>query len=153
MSANLCRCGGGRAHHENDLACWCPACLKNQPLDRCTEFAPRVPIRLPRPPKSEGRPTSSASPSVASPPQPPAASSVSIEVLNHIAGAGSHGATPGEVATFLELGRQATALAFKELAADGRINMREAPRKIGSEREAVWVAEEASAPQQITLWA
>lgn len=155
MSAKLCRCGGGRAHHENDFACWCPSCLKCDPSDRCVEFSPHIPITLPRPSRNTPAPDHlTPSPDDAAP--TPTGDQIAVEVLSQISGTGGHGATPGEVATLLDLGQRATAAVFKELAAEGKIIARETPRKVGSESEDVWVVPgepETATTRQITLWA
>lgn len=157
MSTNLCRCGGGRAHHENDIACWCPRCLSQAQDMRCTQFSPHIPVTLPRPPKTHSTPSSPAptqtrtdDPLVVNNSSPAAA------VLDHISGTGDHGATTGEIATHLGFSSQTASAAIRGLVKNESVVSRGSPRKIGADVEQVWLAVNPGTedhPRQTTLWA
>lgn len=157
MSNNLCRCGGGRAHHENDFACWCPRCLSQPKEKRCTQLAPHIPVKLPPPPANQPQPNTLTPTQIRSADTPLANNSSSASLaLAHISGTGEHGATAGEIATYLGLSGQAAVAALKHLAKRDDIVSRESPRKIGAAVEEVWVAVDpdiGAQPRQTTLWA
>lgn len=157
MSNNLCRCGGGRAHHENDFACWCPRCLSQAKEKRCIQFAPHIPVKLPPPPANRSQPNTLGPPQIGSADTPLANNSSPANLaLAHISGTGEHGATAGEISSHLGLSSQTASLALRNLAKSDDIVSRESPRKIGAAVEEVWVAvapDTGAQPRQTTFWA
>lgn len=149
MSASRCRCGGGRAHHEHDVACWCPRCLPRPIEERCSKYSPHVPVTLPKPPTSTpSRPTPSATGTAT----PPPATEV---VLRHVSEAGHHGATVGEIATHRGIKPGTILHALKTLEEAGNLALSTEPRRIGSETEQLWLATnlpDDGEPHQATLW-
>lgn len=149
MPANRCRCGGGRAHHEHDVACWCPRCLPRPIEERCSEYSPLVPVTLPKPPISTpSQPTSSTSGTATQP-------TATEVVLHHVIEAGHHGATVGEIATYLRIKPGTIQRALKALEEAGNLVRSTEPRHIGGETEQLWLATDLpddAEPQQATLW-
>lgn len=141
MSNARCRCGGGRAHHEHDTACWCPRCLPLPHEDRCTNFAPRTPVSLPalpaRPRPDTGPEVDTESHSSAEKPTTGRPAHREL-VARQVAAAGAEGATPGELATLLRLRLKAVSAALADLSSDGEVVLDGEPRTVGSSSEDVW---------------
>lgn len=156
MSPNICQCGGGRAHHENDTACWCPRCLQVPLVLRCTTFSPHIPVTLP-PPPAHHKSGQSPSPSESTQTErsQPGTNASTAAILEHITSAGPHGATAGEITTLLRHSSATTSAALKYLVNDGCIEQGKSLRMMGSNAEDIWVATETSPearPRQTTLW-
>lgn len=151
MTVNLCRCGGGRAHHTNDIACWCPRCLP-KPLDkRCLKFAPRSPLPLPKPESGSTQEHPATEP--LAPKQ--AAPESEQQVISHITQSGDRGASAGELATYLGLKPHRVKRILLSLEKAGLIALSGQLRSVGDDTEALWLAEArgpSAAQRQATLW-
>lgn len=156
MTSTRCLCGGGRAHHQNDIACWCPRCLQLPAEQRCATYAPRRPVRLPAPPPP---PDPAAGPE-------PLGTHERIQVQPHrpsreavarqVAAAGNEGATCTELSTLLGLAPKVVTAELASLQDDNEITLAPYRRTLGSASEDVWLPLsdlDAPRPHQSPLWA
>lgn len=151
MSSRRCQCGGGRAHHENDVACWCPACLAHPVEDRCTEYSPHIPVVLPKPPAA---PQGSSSGKIPEHREEPPTTSLTL-VYQHIVGSGGSGVTLEDLATRLRLRESSVTQALHTLKEAGSISATNEPRQLAEQTGQLWLATGCpydASPKQATLW-
>lgn len=155
MTNPRCTCGGGRAHHENDIACWCPRCLQGPDEQRCTQYAPHKPVKLPKPPLRDA-PSPENDTDPATQPNVPTYDVDTQLILEHLASTGNHGATSSELSTHLGVSSRQVARSLTTLEENQDIRMSRTPRVIGDATEMIWVATRSAdglEPHQVTLWA
>lgn len=134
-----CTCGGRQAHHHGDIACWCPRCLAKPTSERCTHYAPHVPLALPTPPSTTSATRTERH--VCGETHRTAEDRARAEVEAHVRRCGATGSTASEAVALLRLSSPAVQTALRALERASVI--REAPdgRAIaGGVTESVWVA-------------
>lgn len=155
MPSTRCRCSGGPAHHQNDIACWCPKCLGLPAEQRCTAYAPSRPVHLPAPPPADPLPSSRApedapEQALSQPHRPNRA-----VVAHQVAAAGDEGATCTELATLLGLTPKIVAAELASLQDDNEVTLASRPRITGNAAEDVWLplsGSDALRVHQSPLW-
>lgn len=128
-----CTCGGTAVHHRGDVTCWCPRCLTKATSERCTSYAPHVPITLPAP----------QAPTVAAPtpsaPEPDLADRSQRIAFATIKAAGTHGATASEIVALGGTRPEPTRAALRALKRAGLIQEAPTPREVATGlSEPVW---------------
>lgn len=152
MANTRCRCGGGPVHHQSDIACWCPRCLRQPTDQRCTAYAPQAPVPLPAPPTDQSAPAASDVDHHAA----PEAHGAREAILRQVCGSGSDGATCGEIAALLNVSSKAVATHLARLHAANDVVLSPVPRTVGSATEDVWLPlrpADSFDHHQGTLWA
>lgn len=147
------RCGGSRAHHKDDWACWCSACLSGPSDERCATYSPAPPSKAPpSPSKPEvdrevvrvgfGHPETSH---VAAAKVKPRSGLVRRDVYDEIARRGATGATDDEIETALGRSHQSVSGARNTLFNDDLIRDSGARRKTRYSNDAIaWVVTDLS---------
>lgn len=155
-----CTCGGGRVHHENDRSCWCPRCLQLPESQRCTAYAPHVPVKLPTPPtkqQNDQNPTNAPHPSSSKTLDDDQRETRNHEaILRHLTNVRAHGATVSELTALLGMHSRSVSAALKALHEAGTIEPAQATRRIGDTSEDIWQAvcpAERPSEVQMSLWA
>lgn len=156
MTNARCRCGGSRVHHANDIACWCPRCLRAASAQRCTEYTPLHPLVLPPPPPHAGD-LARAKTHTELVPQPADTRSEHHEaILREVEAAGDAGCTAGELSALLRIDTKAVAAELVRLSDSHEVVRAATPRTVGASSEDVWLAvrpQQVLDPHQATLWA
>lgn len=150
MSTARCRsCGGSRAHHTGDTACWCPKCLALEEAERCTAFAEGASMPPPPPPVDRnvvrvGKDHPDTAKAAAAKAHPKSGT-IRRAIYDVVAEKGATGATDDEMEKALRRSHQSVSGSRNSLVRDGHLRDSGLRRKNSYGNDAiVWVVADPS---------